>query len=461
MKPGTLDLRESALAIFQAALDAADPRRAIHRACHREGDRLIVQDRVYDLKSTGRVFVIGFGKAGAAMAQAVDEIVGDRVERGWVNVKYGHLVQLPSSRIRLHEAGHPLPDANSELGTSEILELLDNTSVNDLVICLISGGGSALLELPVEGVSLDDMRTMTDALLRSGATINEINALRKHLSQVKGGQLARRTRAPILSLILSDVIGSPLDTIASGPTVPDSTTFADALNVIKQRGIRAQVPANILAHLERGARGEIPDTPKPSDVPLDNAGSMTGSTTALFSRVQNVVVADNASACQAALQAAQARGFNSLLLTTYLQGEAREVARVLAAIAREVVASNRPVAAPACVLAGGETTVTVHGKGKGGRNQELALAAAVEISGTPAERIVVFSAGTDGTDGPTDAAGALADGASISRAAALGLDAQQYLADNDAYHLFEPLHDLILTGPTNTNVNDLVLVLVQ
>lgn len=444
----SLDLRETAHAIFQAALAAADPRRAIHRACRREGNRLIVQDRVYDLAATRRIFVIGFGKASAAMAQAVEEIVGDRLERGWVNVKYGHLVPLSSGKIVLHEAGHPLPDANSQAGASKILELLDNAGEDDLVICLISGGGSALLELPVEGVSLDDVRAMTEALLRSGATINEINSLRKHLSQVKGGQLARRTRARIISLILSDVIGSPLDTIASGPTVPDSTTFADALNVIAARGIRAQVPASILAHLERGRRGEIADTPKPSDVPL-------------FARVQNVVVADNALACQAALEAAQARGLNAVLLTTYLQGEAREVARVLTAITREVVASNRPAAAPACLLAGGETTVTVRGKGKGGRSQELALAAAIEIGGMPPERVVVLCAGTDGTDGPTDAAGALVDGSTVARAAALGLDARQFLDNNDAYHLFEPLHDLVLTGPTNTNVNDLVLMLIQ
>ncbi len=503
------DLRGAALAIFRAGLAAADPRLAIRRALHREGHRLIVEGRIYDLASIDRVFVIGFGKAGAAMAQAVEEIVGDRVERGWVNVKYGHLLppenalresagsatgstsELPTRKIHLHEAGHPLPDANSALGASKILELLDGTRENDLVICLISGGGSALLELPVEGVSLDDMRVMTDALLRSGATINELNSLRKHLSQVKGGQLARRTRARVLSLILSDVIGSPLvqrqphskaigsqqgsntsvsadtfptsssswksrdlsseaalDTIASGPTVADSTTFADALNVIEQRGIRSQIPASILAHLERGVRGEIADTPKLFNDPL-------------FARVQNVVVADNALACQTALEAARARGLNPLLLTTYLQGEAREVARVLVAIAREVIASNQPVAVPACILAGGETTVTVRGKGKGGRNQELALAAAIELEGMPAERAVVLSAGTDGTDGPTDAAGALTDGATVSRAAALGLDARKFLANNDAYHLFEPLHDLVLTGPTNTNVNDLVLILMQ
>lgn len=457
MNGPTVDSRESALAILHAALAAADPRLAIRRALQRHGDRLVVLGREYDLTRIEHVFVVGFGKAGASMAQAVEEIVGERIARGWVNVKYGHLVPPKSAgsvsphtseRIHVHEAGHPLPDANTQLGTSKILELLESAEDNDLIICLISGGGSALLELPVEGVSLDDLRTLTDALLRSGATINEMNALRKHLSQVKGGQLARHTRARIISLILSDVIGSSLDAIASGPTVPDTTTFGNALGVVEARGIRAQLPASILTHLERGARGEIPDTPKPLDA-------------SLFTRVQNVLVADNAIACQAALQAAQERGLNALLLSTYIQGEAREVARVLVAVAREITASGRPLSRPACIVAGGETTVTVRGNGKGGRNQELALAAAIEMGGTNTVGVLVLSAGTDGTDGPTDAAGALADTTTLPRAAQLGLDPRAALANNDAYPFFAALDDLIITGPTNTNVNDIMLVLVR
>ena len=437
------NLRDSALAILRAALDAADPRAAIHRVMQREGDRLRVGAREYDLGRVRRVFVVGFGKAGAAMSQAVEEILGDKLERGWVSVKYGHLA--PLQKTHLHEAGHPLPDANSLLGAQKIVELLDETTSDDLVVCLISGGGSAILELPVPGVSLDDLRATTDALLRSGATINEMNALRKHLSQVKGGQLARRAQAPIISLILSDVIGSPLDTIASGPTAPDSTTFADALNVIERRGVREQLPASVVKHIERGARGEIEDTPKENDPALG--------------RVQNVVVADNAIACEEALYQAQARGFHSLLLSTFVQGEAREIAKLLAAIAKEIAHADRPVVRPACIIAGGETTVTVRGNGKGGRNQELALAAAIEINGM--DGVVVLSAGTDGTDGPTDAAGAIADGATLARAAAEGLTAQTFLTNNDAYHFFEPLGDLIKTGPTNTNVNDVIIVLVN
>ncbi len=437
-----MDLRETALALFHAALQAADPRTAVRRALQREGQTLRVAGRAYDLTAVRRVFVIGFGKASAAMAQEVEAILGDRLAAGWVSVKYGHLA--PVRRIHLHEAGHPLPDANSLSGAAEIVRLVDGARPEDLVICLISGGGSAIVELPVVGISLDDLRTTTDALLRSGAAINELNTLRKHLSQVKGGQLARRSAAPIISLILSDVIGSPLDTIASGPTAPDSTTFADALQVIERRGVRAQLPAGVLAHIERGVRGEIPDTPKAQD--------------AVFERVQNVVIADGALACDAALAAAQARGLHAILLSTFVQGEAREVARWFAAIAKEIMASSRPVARPACVLAGGETTVTVRGSGKGGRNQELALAAALELAGLP--HALVLSGGTDGSDGPTDAAGALADGTTIARGLARGMDARAFLENNDAYHFFAPLGDLIMTGPTNTNVNDIMLLLV-
>ncbi len=436
-----MNLRASALAIFQAALNAADPRRAVSRTLERTGDRLRVGSREYPLS---RVFVVGFGKASAAMAQAVEQILGDKIAGGWVSVKYGHRASFVSDKIHLHEAGHPLPDANSIAGAERILALLEQAAADDLVLCLISGGGSAILELPVPGVTLEDLRVTTEALLRSGATINAINTVRKHLSQVKGGQLARHTRAPIVSLILSDVIGSPLDTIASGPTAPDPTTFADVIAVIEQRGIRPQFPAGVIEHIERGARGEFTDTPKTTDPAL--------------ARVQNIIIADNAIACAAAASTAAEHGFQTLLLSTFVQGEAREVARVLAAVAKEIAATGVPVGRPGCIIAGGETTVTVRGQGRGGRNQELALAAAMEIAGL--ENAAILSAGTDGSDGPTDAAGAIADGSTLERAAARGLDARQYLYDNDAYHFFAPLGDLIVTGPTHTNENDVMLVLV-
>lgn len=438
--------RASAHTIFHAALRAADPRQAMHRAMQRDGARLRVQNREYDLARMSNVFVIGFGKASATMARAAEEILGDFLTRGWVTVKYGHTVPLATNKIHLHEAGHPLLDENSLEGTRQILEIVDSATENDLIIALVSGGGSALLELPVPSVSLADLRAMTDALLRCGATINEINTLRKHISQVKGGQLARRARrAHLIALILSDVLGSPLDTIASGPTAPDSTTFADALTVIERYDLRAHIPPSILAHIERGARGEIPDTPKVGDP--------------IFARVQNAVIADLTMACDAAVRQAQELGYNTLLLTSFVQGEAREFAKFLAAIAREIVTSNRPVAKPACIVCGGETTVTLRGNGKGGRNQEIALAAAIEIAGMP--RVVVLSGGTDGTDGPTDAAGALAESDTIARATRLGLDARAYLANNDAYHFFQPLGDLLMTGPTGTNVGDVTVMIVD
>ena len=444
-----MNLRDSALAIFHAALNAADPRTAIHRAMQRDGEILRVRDREYDLAHIRRVFVIGFGKAGAAMAQATEEIFGDtlRVERGLVIVKYGHVA--PLNQIQLHEAGHPLLDENGLSGTRQILEILDAANENDLVICLISGGGSALLELPVEGISLNDFRTTTDVLLRAGATINELNTVRKHLSQVKGGQLARRAHnALIVSLILSDVIGSPLDTIASGPTAPDPTMFADAHSIVERHGLQTQLPVSVVQHIERGVLGEMADTPDERDP--------------IFGRVQNVVIADNAIACDAAVQHARSLEFNTLFLSTYIQGEARQVAHVFAAIAKEIVQSDRPVARPACIIAGGETTVRVRGNGKGGRNQEFALAAAIEIDArsVSAARVVVLSGGTDGTDGPTNAAGAIADERTIFRATMHGNDARTFLANNDAYHFFQPLNDLIITGPTNTNVNDVIVMLV-
>ena len=436
------ELRADALAIFRAALTAADPRAAVLHSLTREGQRLAVTaHRGYDL-SVGRVVVVGAGKAGAPMAQAVEQVLGDRIAAGAVTVKYGYTAA--TEKVKLNEAGHPLPDENGVRATREVVSLLGGLTENDLVICLISGGGSALLELPAGRVSLDDLRAMTNALLRCGATINEMNTLRKHLSQVKGGGLARLALpAQVLSLILSDVLGSPLDVIASGPTAPDSSTFADALSVIEEYKLRKEAPESIIAHLELGARGGISDTPKAHDP--------------LFARVTNVVVADNTTTCAAATVDARARGYLTQLLSAQVQGEARVVGAELGQKARERL--ERREALPACLIAGGETTVTIRGQGKGGRSQELALAAAREIEGLG--DVVLLSAGTDGTDGPTDAAGALVDGTTMARARERGLDVDEFLENNDSYNLFRALGDLIITGPTNTNVNDLMVVLID
>jgi hydroxypyruvate reductase len=440
-----IDLRDAVAEIQHAALLAADPAEAIRRHVQRVTDWVMVGNARYHLPEIERVFVVAIGKAAVAMAEAVTDFLDDKVESGIVVAKSPG---LPPATCDVLLGGHPVPNENSVLAGQRIAELLSQAQASDLVVCLISGGGSALATWPVEGVSLADLQVATDALLRSGATINELNAVRKHLDRVKGGGIARiagAKRAQVLSLILSDVVGDPLDVIASGPTSPDSTTFADAWKVIESRGLAENIPSAIREHLLAGRRGEIQDTPKPGD--------------ALFERVQNVIVGSNRQAAQAAVKRAEELGFNALLLSTFVEGEAREVARVAAALAKEVVRYDQPVKKPACLVWGGETTVTVHGKGKGGRNQELALAAAIALDGW--NGVLVKALGTDGTDGPTDAAGAIATGGTVVRARALGIDASVMLADNDAYHFFAPLGDLIITGPTGTNVNDLFFILVD
>ncbi len=437
----TKELREAAREIFQAALEAAHPGTAIRRHLRREGDRLLVGDAVYDL-SAGLVYVVGTGKASGAMAAAMEELFGDRIAHGIVMVKDGYGV--PTKRIQIWEASHPVPDERGIRGAAAILDLLARVSPEDLVIVLISGGGSALLPAPVEGITLAEKQEVTRQLLACGATIQEINAVRKHTSRIKGGQLARAvTPARSITLILSDVIGDPLDAIASGPTVPDPTTYHEALAILDRYQIRDHVPVAVRRHLEAGARGEVPETPKAHDP--------------CFAKARHVVTGNNLQSLLAAQDRAEGLGFQTLLLTTALRGESREVAQALAAMLLEVQRTGHPLAPPACLLLGGETTVTLRGGGKGGRNQELVLAAAMAIAG--AEDLVIFSAGTDGTDGPTDAAGAVADGETCRRAAAAGLDPLRALAENDSYHFFQALGDLIKTGPTLTNVMDVTLLL--
>jgi glycerate 2-kinase len=433
--------REAALEILAAALEAADPGKAIYRFLKLDGQTLRVADRSYGLDDYDRVLIVGGGKAGAAMAAAVEDTLGDRVYAGVVNVKYGHVA--PTRRVKINEAGHPVPDEAGLSGTREMVQLIDGAGSRDLVIAVISGGGSALVDLPTGGISLDDVRQLTTLLLRSGANINEINTIRKHISEIKGGGIARLSSpATVVSLILSDVVGNPLDMIASGPTVPDSTTFADAWRVLDKYGLTGDVPAPVADRLQAGIRGEVPDTLKAGD--------------AAFLRVQNVVVASNELAAEAAMARARELGFNTMLLSTFVEGEAREIAKLYAAVAHEMAAYGRPFPRPACIIAGGETTVTVRGDGTGGRNQELALAAAPGLAGL--KDVMVLAAATDGNDGPTDATGAIADGTTVARARERGLDPAPYLARNDAYHFFEALGDLIKTGPTNTNVNDLTFV---
>ena len=437
------DLRKAALGIFTAAVRAVDPGEAVHRHLMRDGMRLRIGQDTLDLATIGEVVVVGCGKAAAPMAAAVEEILGDRIGRGVVVTKTGHV--QPTRKIRIHEASHPVPDDAGITGARAILDHVRGLRPNDLVLVLISGGGSALTPAPVEGISLTEKQALTKALLACGADIREMNTLRKHISRFKGGQLARAAQpARVVTLILSDIVGDPLDAIASGPTVPDPTTYADALGVLDKYRIRGGIPAAVRNRLEAGASGEFPETPKPEDP--------------LFARVSNLIVGSNIQALEAARSEADALGLTPMILSSSIEGETREIARMHAALAREVRASGNPLPPPACLISGGETTVTLHGSGKGGRNQEFVLAAALDIAGLP--QTVILSAGTDGTDGPTDAAGAIADGDTCERGIAAGLHPRKALDGNDAYPFFERLGDLILTGPTKTNVMDVRLVLV-
>ena len=434
--------RSDARSIFSAGLNAVDPHTAVMERCRRQGDRLFIGKRCHELSRYGNVWVIGAGKATAPMAYAMERLIGDRISGGIINVKYGHTAEL--NRIRMVEAGHPIPDENGRQGTSEMLKMASQADRNDLIICLISGGGSALLPMPSGDLTLEDKQHTSKILIDCGASIHAINAIRKHCSNVKGGHLARAAfPATLVSLILSDVVGDDLDVIASGPCVPDSTTYAQCLEIIDRFHIAGKLPAPVVRHLGEGARGDREETPKEGDP--------------AFERSENVIIGSNMDAILAARKHARTLGYNTLILSSMIEGETRHVARVHTAIAKEILNTGHPIASPACILSGGETTVTIAGDGMGGRNQEFALAAAMDM---PKEgNVVLLCGGTDGTDGPTDAAGAVADSTTVDRAAALQMSPYDYLTRNDAYHFFKPLGDLLLTGPTNTNVMDIRVML--
>ena len=433
-------LSKQALRILNAALKAADPTEAVLRHVRLNGETLIAGQQRYSLKEFRNVYVIGAGKAVGAMALAIQQVLGNRISGGFLNVKSAPKTLL--RRFRLMECGHPIPDINGEKGAKCIAEIARSAQRDDLVVCLISGGASALMPLPAPPVALEQKRETTQLLLNCGAGIHEINCIRKHISLVKGGQLARLAYpATVLTLILSDVIGDDLDVIGSGPTVPDRSTFADARAILEKYGIQNKVPREVRERLS--AKGE--ETPKPGDK--------------VFKRVQNLIAGSNRLAVDAAAVEARALGYNTMVLSTFIEGETRDVARVHAAIAKEIRAAGNPLKPPACVISGGETTVTIRGKGLGGRNQEFALAAAIDIAGL--KNVLILSAGTDGIDGPTDAAGAFVDGTTLARARAAGMDATRFLVNNDSYHFFERLGNLIKTGPTGTNVADIRLILVR
>jgi glycerate-2-kinase len=442
-------MRAELIDIYQSALKAADPYRAVMNHLFVSGDILSAAGVEYDLKGFRRIIVIGAGKGTAPMAQAVEEILNDRINEGIVIVKYGHT--RPLHKIVLREAAHPLPDEAGLRATAEIRGMLKKEGEETLVLCLLSGGASSLLVAPADGITLDDKRVITDLLLSAGADIHELNSVRKHVSAIKGGRLAETAYpATIITMVLSDVIGDKLDVIASGPTVPDSTSFRDALHVIHRYSLEGKIPSSVFSLLHLGVAGVIPDTPKSGVV--------------FFQKVRNIIVGSIRQSVEAARVRAAELGFESQLLTSELQGEAREAARFLAQTALSTRDSMK-AGERRCLLSGGETTITVRGTGKGGRNQELALSFALEIAGR--DGLSLLSAGTDGTDGPTDSAGAVVDGTTAPKARELGMNPMEYLANNDSYTFFQKFDELtggkahLMTGPTGTNVMDLQIMLVE
>jgi len=442
-----VDLKNDLAHLQAVALAAVDPARAVECFLQCDGAHLQVGDWTYALDAVARVLLIAVGKAAMPMAVAASRQLGTRLSGGIVVTKYQHAAgyTLPMS-LQIIEAGHPVPDAAGVSGACAILSLVETATADDLILVLLSGGASALTPCPAGALTLGDVQTLTEALLRAGATIGELNAVRKHLSRLSGGQVVRQAApARIATLILSDVVGDLLDVIASGLTSPDPTTYADAQAVLHRYALWEQTPPAVRHHVTLGLVGQLPETPKPADP--------------IFESVHNILIGSNRSAALAAVAAARARGYNALLLSTFIEGEAREVAKVGAALAKSIRAYGEPLAPPACLVWGGETTVTVRGVGRGGRNQELALAAALALDGMP--EVALLALATDGTDGPTDAAGAVVDGQTAAKARLAGWDARRALAENNAYPLLEAVGDLLRTGPTATNVNDLMILLVR
>lgn len=427
--------------MYNEALKAVDPYKSVQP--YTEKVRSLYMD-----SSAEKFIVIGFGKAAVAMGHAVENSLFDIVTEGILITKHGDTNKsLPFKKLKVLEAGHPIPDEYGYAGTAGVVRLLQKTDESTLVLCLISGGGSALLVSPCCGITLQEKQEVSELLLKAGADISELNTVRKHISAVKGGRLAEIAfPARMISLVLSDVIGDSLDVIASGPTAPDKTTFNDAHKVLEKFKLLDRISENVRRVIEDGIEGRIPETPKEGNP--------------LFAGAENIIIGSNRIALNAAKQKAEETGFVTEIISSELQGEAREVGRWLAEKAKDIKESmGRGFKVSRCIISGGETTVTVKGKGLGGRNMELALAFAIAIQGTSG--ITLLSAGTDGIDGPTDAAGAIVDGSTVERAKALGLDPMAYLDNNDSYNFFKRIDGLFVTGPTGTNVMDIQIILIE
>ena len=435
-------IQRDVLAAMDEALAAANPARIIRRHLRLTGQLLRADAFRFRLKEYRKIFVIGGGKASGHMAEAVEKLLGKWITRGLVIIPDYLRPRPQGHRIKYRAATHPIPTHKGMASVLEMLDLIGDVSRDDMVIVLLSGGASALMPLPAQGMSLRDEARVTALLLKSGAGIEEINTVRKHLSQLKGGRLAARLYpATVLSLIISDVVGDRIDAIASGPTAPDPTTYYDAKQVLQKYHLWSRIPDRARKVITDGLAGSIPDTPKRRD--------------RAFRQVRNLIVGDNRESCLAAAEAMKKAGYRTQTLSIQIAGEARDAGRVFGAIARDIQ-DDLPFASRAALVAGGETTVTVRGRGKGGRNQELVLAAAAKIDGS--DGIVVGSFATDGIEGRTNAAGALADGRTVKRGLRLGMHPEQYLRNNDSYHYFLRLKDLVITGPTGTNVNDVMIL---
>jgi len=431
--------RNAIMKIFYGALRAVDP----YKATALHTDRIL---SVFRNGNYNKVYVVGFGKAVIPMLRATIDETGQIITSGIVITKYGHSMQAQKSdKIKVYEAGHPLPDENGLRATREVLELLKSVDDHTLVLCLISGGGSALLVSPYDGITLEEKQKTTDLLLKAGADIYELNAVRKHISHVKGGRLAETAYpAEVLSLILSDVINDRLDVIASGPTSPDKTNYFDAIKIIEKYRLEEEVPKTVMDLLNKGLQGLVPETPKEGNP--------------VFQSVNNIIIGNNKMAIHAAKNEAETLGYKATILSVEIHGEARVAARYLAKRAIELKNLKNSVR-KMCLIAGGETTVSVRGLGNGGRNMETALAFALEIEGMSG--ITFLSAGTDGTDGPTDAAGAIVDGQTVMKARMMGLNPERYLQNNDSYNFFKSIDELFITGPTGTNVMDIQITLLD
>ncbi|ALM74939.1 glycerate kinase type-2 family protein [Thermococcus barophilus] len=435
---GDVKAKEIALTLMEEAIKSSDPYEAVKRALRMKDDKLIIMGKEFPIK--GKIYVLAFGKAACSMAKAVEEILRDKLEEGIAVTKYGYA--LPLKKIEVIEAGHPIPDENSMKGALAGVELAKKVDKDDILLVLISGGGSALFCLPEDGISLEDKIKTNELLLKSGAKIYEINTVRKHISKVKGGKLAKLVKGTLISLILSDVVGDPLEAIASGPTVKDPTTFEDAYRILKVYGIWNKTPESVKRHIEKGLKGEVEETLKEN---LPN--------------VHNFIIGSVSKACESARGKAEELGLKAYILTTTLEGEAKDVALALGSIIEEIYNKNRPFEKPVVLIAGGETTVTILGKaGMGGPNQEIALSISRKICGLRGTAVLAMD--TDGTDGPTDAAGGLVDSYTLDVLKKGGIDVEEYLATHSTYDALKKAKALLITGPTRTNVNSIFIAVI-